>query len=40
MGRIIYGLVSAGILRTSPDDSRADFDGLFVLARLFEDAPA
>jgi hypothetical protein len=39
VGRIIYGMVAAGVLTTSPDDSQADFDGLFVLARLFDDAP-
>jgi uncharacterized repeat protein (TIGR04138 family) len=39
VGRIIYGMVAAGVLATSPDDAQADFDGLFVLARLFDDAP-
>jgi len=37
VGRIIYGMVAAGMLKTSPDDSASDFDGLFVLKRLFED---
>jgi uncharacterized repeat protein (TIGR04138 family) len=37
VGRIIYGMVAAGLLTTSPEDSQGDFDGLFVLARLFDD---
>jgi uncharacterized repeat protein (TIGR04138 family) len=37
VGRIIYGLAAAGLLATSPDDAQGDFDGLFVLGRLFDD---
>jgi uncharacterized repeat protein (TIGR04138 family) len=37
VGRIIYGMVAAGLLATSPEDSQDDFNGLFVLARLFDD---
>jgi uncharacterized repeat protein (TIGR04138 family) len=38
VGRIIYGLAAAGMLTASPDDAQSDFDGLFVLGRLFDDS--
>jgi uncharacterized repeat protein (TIGR04138 family) len=35
VGRVIYAMVDAGLLKTSPQDSPADFDGLFALEDLF-----
>jgi uncharacterized repeat protein (TIGR04138 family) len=35
VGRIIYGMVEAGLLKTSRQDSPCDFDSLFVLDDLF-----
>lgn len=37
VGRIVYGMVTAGMLKTALEDAQSDYDGLFVLDRLFED---
>ena len=39
VGRIVFGMVDAGMVTTSPEDSPARFAGLFVLDRLFDDPP-
>jgi uncharacterized repeat protein (TIGR04138 family) len=34
VGRIVFAMVEAGLLRTAPEDSVRDFDGLFTLDAL------
>jgi len=40
VGAIIFAMVEAGVLRSEPGDSHADFEGVFTFDQLIGDIPA
>jgi uncharacterized repeat protein (TIGR04138 family) len=40
VGRVVYGMVKAGLMATSPQESPDDFHGVFTLDNLFGPRPA
>ncbi len=38
IGRIVYTMVEAGLMKTTPEDSLHDFDRIFDFAEAFDDA--